>query len=184
MSKINQPTDSDLVKAFQSGDQKALIPLVKRWHKIFCDKAYWVVKDVDVAKYIAQESWQAIMNKMDKLKHPNRFGSWALRIVYNKSIDAINKNNRQLRVQDELKHQSSNDWEVEVDDSAIKRKLLKSINTLPSHQQRVLRLFYVQDYSLKEISDLEQISVGTAKSRLFHAREKLKQILKNRYYEN
>ena len=41
-----------------------------------------------------------------------------------------------------------------------------------------------QDYSLKEISKTLIISVGTVKSRLFHAREKLKQILKQKYYEN
>jgi RNA polymerase sigma-70 factor (ECF subfamily) len=47
----------------------------------------------------------------------------------------------------------------------------------------VLKLFYVEDYKLKELSDILKISVGTAKSRLFHAREKLKQQLKHKDYE-
>jgi len=45
-------------------------------------------------------------------------------------------------------------------------------------QQMVIKLFYTEEYSLKEISKTLNISVGTTKSRLFHAREKLKQILK------
>ncbi|WP_452599421.1 RNA polymerase sigma factor [Pontimicrobium sp. MEBiC01747] len=44
-------------------------------------------------------------------------------------------------------------------------------------------MFYVQDYSLKEISNVLDVSVGTIKSRLFHARERLKLILKHNNYE-
>ena len=62
-------------------------------------------------------------------------------------------------------------------------ELLKAIKKLPEQQQIVIRLFYVEDYTLKEISEILNISIGTAKSRLFHAREKLKLILKNRNYE-
>ncbi|MEE9364686.1 MAG: sigma-70 family RNA polymerase sigma factor [Cellulophaga sp.] len=56
--------------------------------------------------------------------------------------------------------------------------LLDTIKELPDQQQLVLRLFYLNEYSLKEISEVLAISVGTVKSRLFHAREKLKSIFK------
>jgi RNA polymerase sigma factor (sigma-70 family) len=58
--------------------------------------------------------------------------------------------------------------------------LSKAIKTLPTKQQMVIKLFYVEEYSLKQISDLLNISLGTTKSRLFHAREKLKLILKEK----
>ncbi len=57
-------------------------------------------------------------------------------------------------------------------------KLQQAIKSLPNNQQIVLRLFYTQEYSLLEIGNILDISVGTVKSRLFHAREKLKTILK------
>lgn len=171
-------SDSDLVLEFQSGNKKALNQLVKRWHKTFCEKAYWLVKDADVAKDIAQDSWNVIINKIDKLNDPNSFGSWALRIIYNKSIDALNANKRKSKIveaynyeQDEITTDNESDKEV------LKTTLLRTVKTLPEHQQVVIRLFYVQDYSLKEISNILNISVGTTKSRLFHAREKLKSIL-------
>jgi RNA polymerase sigma-70 factor (ECF subfamily) len=69
-------------------------------------------------------------------------------------------------------------------EESIKKALLKAINELPIEQQQAIRLFYVEEYSLKEIGDLLNISVGTVKSRLFHAREKLKVQFKNRNYEN
>jgi len=64
------------------------------------------------------------------------------------------------------------------DNNTVKKKLLKAIETLSKDKQNVLRLFYVEDYSLKEISVILNISLGTVKSRLFQAREKLKTIIK------
>ncbi|MEX0312682.1 MAG: RNA polymerase sigma factor [Allomuricauda sp.] len=185
MNKNARLVDGKLVADFQSGNKQALIALVKRWHKTFCDKAYWMVKDADRAKDIAQDCWQVIIDKLHTLKEPENFGAWALRIVYTKSIDALKANNRMNTVCKQLKYeQDSMETEEASEVEKIKQALLQTVNTLPNQQQMVIRLFYVQDYSLKEISKMLGISVGTVKSRLYHAREKLKTIVKNRNYEN
>lgn len=168
-----------LVQQFQSGRSNALAKLVKRWHKTFCEKAYWIVKDPDVAKDIAQDSWSIIINKINHLKTPESFGSWALRIVYTKSLDWI-KTNKKLQNTIVENQQTQDAFDVEKDNNEpLKVALLKTIKMLPDNQQIVIRLFYLQEYSLKEISSILNISQGTVKSRLFHAREKLKQILKS-----
>ncbi|GAA4883164.1 sigma-70 family RNA polymerase sigma factor [Flaviramulus aquimarinus] len=184
MDKKQRSIDRKLVLDYQSGDHKALALLVRRWHKLFCEKAFWIVKDADVAKDIAQDSWSTIINKIDRLKDPNSFGSWALRIVYNKSLDTIKAAKRRQQTVEAHKYtQDEILTEEKTNDTPLKNALLKTIKTLPENQQVVIRLFYVQDYSLKEISGILNISVGTTKSRLFHAREKLKQILKHQDYE-
>ncbi|WP_298537251.1 sigma-70 family RNA polymerase sigma factor [uncultured Algibacter sp.] len=176
--KKEREIDSILVQQFQSGKKDALAILVKRWHKTFCEKAYWLVKDTDVAKDIAQDSWSVIISKIDSLKKPDSFGSWALRIVYTKSLDWIKANKKFKNNLDDYKYNSTGVEDDESTNVAIKLKLISAINTLPAHQKMVIRLFYTQEYSLIEISSLLDISVGTVKSRLFHARERLKQILK------
>jgi len=184
MNKEQHKLDGALVLEYQAGNIEALTSLVKRWHKIFCKKAFWIVKDSDVAKDIAQDSWNTIINNIEKLKDPNRFGSWALRIVYNKSIDVINAENRKRIKDDAYKYEQKLFENGEENNSELlKYRLLETIKTLPEHQQNVIKLFYIQDYTLKEIADILNISVGTVKSRLFHAREKLKLILKHRNYE-
>lgn len=182
--KTYQSIDKKLVEAYKAGDKKALTNLVKRWHKLFCDKAYWLVKDKDAAKDIAQDSWTIIINKIDRLKDPKQFKYWAYRIVCNKATDWLrlqSKNQKQtvgynLDIESDTKEYSENEQ--------LKQILLKAINELPTNQKEIVRLFYTESYSLKQISDLLKISVGTAKSRLFHAREKLKITLKNTHYEN
>ncbi|WP_179020155.1 RNA polymerase sigma factor [Winogradskyella forsetii] len=178
--KTDQSIDEKLVEAYLSGDQKALAALVKRWHKLFCDKAYWLVKDKDAAKDIAQDSWTVIISKIESLKDPKQFKFWAYRIVCNKATDW-------LRIKSKSQKQSiSYEFEIKKEDKDysenenLKLRLSNAIKALPYNQKMVVQLFYIEAYSLKQISDLLQISIGTAKSRLFHAREKLKTELKNK----
>lgn len=179
MNKNQNKIDSQLVLEFQAGNKKALVPLVRRWHKIFCDKAFWLVKDADVSKDIAQDTWSTIISKITNLKDPDSFGSWALRIVYTKSLNWIKANKRTQHVFEDYKYEQ--DCLVIEENYFLdekKKQLLETIKTLSKNQQVVIRLFYVEDYSLKEISNMLNISVGTAKSRLFHSRELLKKSLK------
>ena len=176
--------DARLVEAYQSGNKEALAALVKRWHLLFCKKAFWIVKDADLSKDIAQESWQTIMDKINTLKDRSSFGSWALRIVYSKSLDHLRTKSRErVRLKDLAIEQITNNNETD-DNESVKKRLLIAVKKLPEQQQSVIRLFYTEDYSLKEISKTLNISTGTVKSRLFHAREKLKQQLKHINYEN
>ncbi|MBR9845168.1 MAG: RNA polymerase sigma factor [Algicola sp.] len=155
--------------------------LVKRWHVIFCKKSYWIVKDVSSSKDIAQECWQIIMDKLHTLQKPSSFKSWALRIVYSKSLDALREINRKRLNESDYKMTKILVVEESQENTELKAALLKAVKALPEQQQAVLRLFYTEDYSLKDISKLLNISVGTTKSRLFHAREKLKTLLKEQY---
>ena len=178
--KTDQDIDEGLVKAYLAGDKKALAALVKRWHKQFCDKAYWMVKDKDVAKDIAQDSWTIIIKNIASLKHPKQFKFWAYRIVINKSTDwlRMQSKNRQNKID-----YGTDDSVQEIKDSdysQLKTNLFKAIQELPEGQKAVIKLFYIESYSIKQISEMLDISAGTTKSRLFHAREKLKQTLKQK----
>ncbi|RLD25884.1 MAG: RNA polymerase sigma factor [Bacteroidetes bacterium] len=179
MKKTNKIVDGWLVLQYQSGNDKALPLLVKRWHKKFCSKAYWVTKDRDVSKDIAQDSWKTIMNKIHRLEDPNSFGPWALTIVYRKSIDFVKDKKKEIDKLHQYRYeQESINAIKEVDNVDLKKALLEAINSLSEYHQMVINLFYVEDYSLNQIGEILDISIGTAKSRLFHAREKLKTLIK------
>jgi RNA polymerase sigma-70 factor (ECF subfamily) len=177
MKNRNKIFDGLLVLQYRSGNKKALGLLVNRYHRRLYEHSYRYTHDFDASKDIAQDCWSVIITKLDDLKNPNLFGSWALRIATRKSLDYVKNRKRNLNKLHEYYNISSvkegqENWETET------LKLLKAMSTLPENQQIVLRLFYKEDYSLKEISDILEISIGTVKSRLFHAREKLKTILK------
>jgi RNA polymerase sigma-70 factor (ECF subfamily) len=182
--KRDRTLDVKLVEAYKAGDQKAMATLVKRWHLTFCKKAYWILKDAHLSKDVAQDSWRIIMNKLHTLQNPEQFESWSLRIVYNKAMDVLRQQSRDRSKKYEIKDSITYAVEDYDEHLELKGALLKAIKGLSSQHQHVIKLFYLEEYSLKEISELLEISVGTTKSRLFHAREKLKQTLKIINYEN
>ncbi|MDY8138968.1 RNA polymerase sigma factor [Aquimarina sp. 2201CG5-10] len=185
MSKTHKIFDSLLILQCQSGNKRAVALLVKRWHTKLCRQAYWYVNDVEVSKDIAQDSWSKILLKINSLKDPNSFGSWALSIVNRSAIDWIRKHKRELHNLDSYQktYKSESVDKDDEDQNELMIMLKNSIKELPKNQQMVLHLFYVEEYSIKQMSDILNISVGTVKSRLFNAREKLKLIIKDRNYE-
>ncbi|WP_297691748.1 RNA polymerase sigma factor [uncultured Eudoraea sp.] len=168
-----------LVLQYRSGNKKAFSLLVNRYNSKMCSHAYWLTYDKDIAKDIVQDSWRTILKKLPSLKNPNNFGSWAMRIVTRKSIDYLNKNNRDREKLREYYNRPMSDSAFENKEADLV-KVYTAIKKLPQDQQVVLRLFYLEEYSLREISEILEKSEGTIKSRLYHAREKLKTILKNR----
>ncbi len=173
----NKIFDALLVLQYQTGDKKALGMLVKRHHNRFCSHANWYLTDLDASKDVVQDCWSIIMNKLGSLRDPNSFSSWAMRIVTRKSIDFLKQNKTKREKLRQYQYTNLEGTNNEEKNTEI-IKLQQAIKSLPNDQQIVLRLFNTQEYSLIEISNILDISVGTVKSRLFHAREKLKTILK------
>lgn len=168
--------DGLLVLQYRAGSKKALSLLASKYHTKLCRHSFCYTLDIEVSKDIVQDCWKIIINKIDSLKDPNLFGSWAFRIVTRKSLDLVSKKKRELQKLRESFVMASNDA-IETDIEEPIKKLRHAILTLSIEQQMVLRLFYIENYALKEIAEILEISIGTVKSRLFHAREKLKQIL-------
>lgn len=178
MNKYQNETDGYLILQYRAGEKSVLPELVRRYHKEFCEKAYWVTKDKEAAKDIAQESWIAILDKFHTLKNVDSFNSWASKIVYTKAIDGLKKKNGE---REKLLDISILDSDAETGREEKKlalKSLLSAINKLPKQKQDIIRLFYAEEYSINEISKFLDIPLGTVKSRLFKAREKLKSIIK------
>jgi len=176
-------TDKYLIEEYKSGNSAVLSVLVKKWHKVFCEKAFWVLRDKELAKDVAQESWLIIIDKLPDLKNANSFKSWAFRIIYTRAIDAHNRRIKERERRKSVPKRVDDQASSKDNKSIIKKALLKGIQQLPGEKQDIIRLFYVEEYSLNEIIAFLKIPVGTVKSRLFNAREKLKSLIKTMDYE-
>jgi len=194
MTKPEKIFDGLLVLQYQNGNKKALSLLVKRWHVKLCNQAYWYTKDTNVAKDIAQDCWSIILKKIHDIKEPHNFGAWALTIVNRKAIDYLRSTKRTNEKLQEYHKDLKSEYDENKDNTTIvgtgisvavpnSETIIDVIKKLPENQQIILRLFYLEEYSIIEISSILEISKGTVKSRLFYAREKIKSILKKQTHE-
>jgi len=174
----DQIFDELLIIRCQERDQEAIGLLWKRWQPRFLKWAFDFLKDQDQAYEIAQESWFSIFKGIHKLKDPALFRFWAYRIVQRRSADAIKKLQRDRVVVEETSHDimMSNSDDTVIEDRI--QHMLNVINRLPDLQQEMLRLFYLEKQSIKVIAGYLVLPEGTVKSRLFYARNELKEKLK------
>ncbi|MEO1434904.1 MAG: RNA polymerase sigma factor [Bacteroidota bacterium] len=183
-SDPNHVFDQLLVIDVQAGKSEALSLLAKRWHERIYQFALKQTKDRQAADDVAQEAWLAIQKGIFKLKDPAKFPSWALGITYRKSVDYIRNLQKERKQQLEIPRHESNDKDgLEVLQAQILH-LREGIHTLPKKQRHTLELFYLDNYNLQEIAAILNIPEGTVKSRLFKARNRLKQYLVNQENRN
>lgn len=178
--------DAWLIAQYLEGHKSAMALLVKRWHIKFCKQAYRYTNNYDSAKDIAQDAWVIILRKLEDLEHPEKFGNWALSIVTRKSIDWYRQHKRMLEKNQKMIYAKEASIIEVIDlikEQDVNDDLKKAIALLSIEHRHVLKLFYIEAYGLVEISQILNISKGTVKSRLYYAREKLKETLKSRNHE-
>lgn len=163
-----------LVMAAQDGNAAALEKLVCLWQKKLWQYVFRLTTDVHAAWDITQQCWLEIIEGLKKLNDPTSFKAWAYRIATNNSIDWLKNKNKNRHINLESievdRNQKDNDLQVK-----------ELVQRLKNDSRVILSLYYFEQLSIFEISIALNIPPGTVKSRLFTAREELKQLWKKHF---
>lgn len=154
--------------------------------------AYYIVKNEQDAKDIVQEAFTIAYIKKDTLRDLSKFESWICTIACNLAKDKYNKRKKEILTDDYEKviPLSIETEFVEIPEDSLEKKELKSkirehINNLDSHYREVIVNYYYLELTYEEISKVLGISVGTVKSRIFRAKNIIKDyILKDNGHES
>jgi RNA polymerase sigma-70 factor (ECF subfamily) len=172
-------SNEQLVEQFQNGQEDALKLLIKRFHPKLVRTISYHTRSGEAVDDIAQECWLGIIERLREVNLKISFDAWALMIARRKAIDWIRgqqqsrKRTQTMRAETKAKSEM-NQTEYETD---RQMQFDIAMQQLPATQKMVLNMFYQEHLSLKEISEVLNITEGTVKSRLFYAREKLKNII-------
>lgn len=167
-----------LLTRYQTGDEEALRQLIRTIQPKLEKTIYYTTRNRSVVKDICQECWYTIIPKLKKLEIKISFESYVSAIARRKSIDWIRTQQRQRKNSEAARSELTISKLADQDESATlfdkMKKVRVQIDQLPDSQKIVLKLFYLENLNLKEISGILAISEGTVKSRLFTARESIK----------
>ena len=166
--------DELLVIMVQRGDGAALERLYARWNSRLIRAAYRYTGDREIARDLAQECWIGILSGIGGLRDPARFRSFAFAILHRRGADYLRVAMRRREVAEEAEHAAQPAHTSMLDDGLA---LGKAFAALPPDQRLTAHLHFVEGLTLDEIASVQSIPTGTAKSRLFHARRKLKAAL-------
>lgn len=184
--EIQDCTDEVLVEKIKEGDRESFRVIMERYQPKVMAVAFGIVHNQDDAKDIAQEAFLKIYRSIDKFRGDSKFYTWVYRITVNIAIDFMRKKTKKEKVQynDALKadipmpesKESSPRQRMVVNE--MYQKLQEIINKLSYDQQTAFVLREMEDLSYQEIADIMKCSVGTVMSRLFYARQKVRDALK------
>lgn len=165
----------DKVELAKSGDKQAFNELIEE-HKFKIYKtAKSILKDEDDVCDAIQDSLIRAYKGISKLEHNEYFTTWIIRIVINKCYDIAKKNNEKNRKIIDISE--AKDYELQTYDNYNEFELDKILNKLDADLKEITVMFYYDDISVKDISEILDIPQGTVKSRLARARLKIYEIL-------
>lgn len=169
----------------QKNDEETKRILFEKFHDQVYRKAYFITKDHYLAQDVLQETFLKAYNHMDQLKNDESIGAWLSVIATRTAVDLIRKQKRSSGIpmensllEDEIFQQtSSSSVESEMEQEWLKENLRSVINELPTNFRAVIILKYGHDLKEQEIAKILGENIGTVKSRIYRAKNKLKSLL-------
>lgn len=124
---------------------------------------------------VTQEAWIGVVKGLRGLHDPARFRAWSYRIVANKARDHL----RRERAKNKAKPDHPGvPWSRQASDhDPGLDRLRRAMAGLSPDQRTLLSLYYGEDLSVRELAVVLGVPGGTVKSRLYHARKALRDIM-------
>ena len=160
------------------GDQKAFYEIYKLYSKAMFNICYRIVGNQEEAEDVLQEAFVNAFQKIHSYQGKASFGAWLKKIVVNKAISFLRKQQIEM-VELEDRFEPKSDEQVDDIDLVMKVETIRNaIQKLPNGFRVVFSLYLLEGYDHKEISEILEISESTSKSQYNRAKKKLREILK------
>ncbi len=163
---------AQVVERARAGESRAFEALVRRFQDMAVGYAYSLLGDWHEAEDAAQDAFVSAYCSIVQLRDAAAFPGWFRRIVYTQA-------QRRLRVKTPVWVSLEQVSQLPVAGPARSieagddGELWALVDSLPEAQRSVLLLFYIRDFSQKEIAAFLEIPLGTVKTRLHHARKRI-----------
>jgi len=162
-----------LVRDCQQGDRKALDTLVRHFEKPVYNAAYRMLGNVDEAADVTQTAFMKIFENINRFNPDYRLFSWIYRIALNEAIDQINRRSKHEPL-DEPPYPDRNVSEDSAAASQLRSDVQAVLMEIHEDHRTVIVLRYFTECSYRQIGEILKLPEKTVKSRLFTARQQLK----------
>ena len=170
-------TDHKFLEKLKQRDVLACKQLYLQYADALYNVCVRILQHPAEAEDALQEAFIKIFNNIQQYRNESSIGSWMKQIVTNTCLNILRKKKLVLDelVDDISENENESERENEHDYSI--EDIKKAIEELPQGYRVVFNLFMFEEYTHKQIAEMLEISESTAKSQLFKAKRKLKEIL-------
>lgn len=168
---------NQLLERCKKSDQSAQMEIYKAYYKAMYNTAHRILNDDFEAEDIMQEAFLTAFTKLNDFSGEVAFGAWLKRIVINKSLTQLKKNNKYQ----EVKMEVIPNYEIEEETinyvGLNAEKVTEKISSLKQNYQMVLNLHLIEGFDYEEISEILNYTNENVRTIMSRAKKKLKQVL-------
>jgi len=161
-----------LVKKAQNGDDQAFLMIFQHYQEDLYRMAYVYVKNQEEALDVIQEVAYKSFKSINTLKNPEYVKTWLIKITINCAINAINKKKKVVPFKAQYEEYIGSETNENI---PLSLSIQDVMEYLQEDEKSVILLRFYHNYTFKEISQALEIPLGTAKSILYRALNKLRE---------
>lgn len=165
--------DHALITRCQRGDRRALEELLEKYQRPVYNAAFRMLGNPEDASDVTQAVFLKVFEHLDRYDPEYKFFSWIYRIAINESINQFKRAKREAELDDNQPSPGRGPTE-EAELDADSRRVQEALMTLQEDYRMVIVLRHFSELSYREISEVLHIPEITVKSRLYTARQLLK----------
>jgi RNA polymerase sigma-70 factor (ECF subfamily) len=174
--QLRDENDRLLLDRVMTGDREAFRDLYIVYHRRLARFLTRLTRRYDLAEEIINDTMWVVWRRAAKFRGESRISTWIMGIAYRRALKSLNSRaqrqyettpieNTPLVAPDELGDEETSEW------------ILLGMQQLPPEQRLALEFAYGHGHSCEEIAEIMNCPVNTVKTRLFHARAKLRDLL-------
>lgn len=182
-------TDNQVIEQIRAGDTRKYALLVDRHKGKAFTLALRLTGDRQESEELVQDAFVRAYRGLESFRGDAKFSTWLYRIVYNLCMTKISRRRPQNETVDLREEELDN---IYVDEDGIgvdekleneERKLIvrDEVNELPEKFKTVVTLFYLQEMSYEEMTEVLNLPIGTVKTNLFRGRNLLRERILSRF---
>ena len=158
-------------------DQQAFTLLVERYQSQVRNYLRQLTRDAALADDLAQETFIRAWEKMDSISSGGRFSAWLMKVAHNMFLRSYRKSKRYGRLMENLEHETTVMTSVDNDtvSGEVTFDMPKYLAILSEEERSVMLLYFVNDLTHSEISEVSGLPLGTVKSHIHRGKFKIRE---------
>jgi RNA polymerase sigma factor (sigma-70 family) len=171
--------ETDLMRLVVSRDRRAFEALYRLYYRRlgrFLDR---LTRRPDLIEEVLNDTMLAVWTRAETFNHASRLSTWIFAIAYRQALKRVQRGDRPVaaRSEDEVAPADLDSPETRLMRSQSTARLRSAMDRLSFEQRMVVELTYFHGYGYPEIAVIMDCPTDTVKTRMFHARRKLRLLL-------
>ena len=175
------PDDAALVRRVASGDVRAFEALYRDYHPRLTRFLTNILRRPHLVEEVLDDALMVVWRRPERYNGASKVSTWIFAIAYRTALKALSRLDEAQEDKDAERRPSGEAGpEQALGDRQVQTLLLSAMDQLSPDHRVVVDLTYYHEIGYREIAEIMDCPVGTVKTRMFHARQRLKDLLDGR----